>query len=98
MAISRVNKYKDYRNSMVKDDSPALETIENTTVEIANSRFETTSTLPMDEVIHALNEEDPEEEIALKKEKKKKILIYSLTILGLVLLTAGIIVFAILVF
>ena len=102
MATSRVQKFKDYRNSLLKEDSPALETIKNTSVEIANSRYETTSTLPMAEVIDALNKEeekeDLEEELALKKEKKKKILIYTLTIVGLLLLAGGIVVFAILVF
>ena len=45
MAISRVQKFKDYRNSLIKEEAPALETpksSQNTDIEIIGE--DTTST------------------------------------------------------
>ena len=95
MENSRVQKYKEYRSSMIKEDSPVLETnpIENSEERSANRN--TTSTLPMDQVIDSLkNEEDVE--AFDKKEKRRRILIISLIVAGLVVLTAAIIVIGIL--
>ena len=98
MGISRVQKFKDYRNSLIKEDALVLETPENdNNSKHSSSTYETTSTLPISQVMDALNE-DESEAAFIKKAKQRKILAISLTIVGLLALTAGIIVFAILVF
>ena len=97
MATSRIQRFKDYRNSLIKEDAPVLKTPENEESINDSHIYETTSTLPMDQVMDALSEEG-DEAVFHKKAKKRKIIIYSLTILGLLAVTAGIVVFAILVF
>ncbi len=94
MGTSRIQKFKEYRNSLIKEDSPV---IEESTNEGNPSHFETTSTLPMDQVMEALVEEE-DEEIYVRKAKRRTILKYVLIGLGLALVVAGIIVFAVLVF
>ena len=90
MENSRVQKYKDYRNSMIKDDSPVLETnpIENNNDSPSRN---TTSTLPMDEVIQNLNKEEFDAKPIDNGKKKQTILIIAL-ISGLVLLIIAIII------
>lgn len=97
MGTSRIQKFKDYRNSLIKEDVPAFETPETEKDDKQSNIYETTSTLPMDQVISALNEDDSEA-VFIKKAKHRKILIYSLTILGIAVVIAGIVIFAILVF
>lgn len=97
MGTSRIQKFKDYRNSLIKEDVPTFETPETEKDDKQSNIYETTSTLPMDQVISALNEDDSEA-VFIKKAKRRKILIYSLTILGIAVVIAGIVIFAILVF
>ena len=97
MAISRVQKFKDYRNSLIKEEAPALETPKssaNTEVEIIGE--DTTSTLPMDQVINSINENEQELAIA-KRQRTVAIVKWSLIIAGILLLVAGIVVFGIIV-
>ena len=96
MENSRVQKYKDYRSSMIKDDSPVLETNSNNNQEVSYTNRNTTSTLPMDQVIDSIKNEEVAESYA-KKEKRKRIIITSLIISGLVLLTIAIIVIGIII-
>ena len=96
MGISRVQKYKEYRDSMIKEDCPVLETPKNDEKEVANSHRNTTSTLPMDQVIESLNN-DVDEDSFIKKEKRKRALKLALIITGLVLLTIAIVIFGIIV-
>ena len=82
---TRVGKYKDYRASFVKGDSPILET-QDEDISNRNKNAATTSTLPMDEVIKVI-EKDNEEEAFLKKKKKQFILkIVLISLGGLVIL------------
>ena len=98
MGTSRVQKFKDYRNSLIKEDSPVLNTTKNNDhLEIKSSNTETTSTLPLDQVISAI-EEDESEAVFLKKIKRQRILLYILIGLGLVIIVGLIILFGILVF
>ena len=97
MAISRVQKFKDYRNSLIKEEAPALETPKssaNTEVEIIGE--DTTSTLPMDQVINSINENEQELAIA-KRQRTVAIIKWSLIITGALLLIAGIVIFGIMV-
>ena len=97
MGISRVQKFKDYRNSLIKEETPTLETPKlEPKSETQTIRKETTSTLPMDEVIQSL-QNDEEEAVFLKQMKRKKF-IFVASLCGIAaLLIAGIVVFAILV-
>ena len=71
MGISRVQKYKEYRNSMIKDDCPNLKEPEKEEREVITSNRNTTSTLPMDQVIESLNTEANDDSF-VKKEKRQK--------------------------
>ena len=97
MAISRVQKFKEYRNSLIKEEAPNLETPKssaNTEVEIIGE--DTTSTLPMDEVIKSINENEQELTVA-KRQRTLSIIKWTLIIGGIVLLVAGITIFGIIV-
>ena len=97
MAISRVQKFKDYRNSLIKEETPTLETPKSEPVnDNDDDRAMTTSTLPMDQVIKSVNKIDQEE--AFARIKRRETIIAICIIAGLAtLVIAGIIVFAILV-
>ena len=95
MAISRVQKFKDYRNSLIKEETPDLETPKssaNTEVEIIGE--DTTSTLPMDEVIKSINENEQELATA-KRQRTIAIIKWTLIIGGILLLVTGIVIFGI---
>ena len=97
MAISRVQKFKEYRNSLIKEEAPNLETPKssaNTEVEIIGE--DTTSTLPMDQVIKSINENEQELAIA-KRQRTVSIVKWSLIITGIVLVIAAIVIFGIIV-
>ena len=97
MAVSRVQKFKEYRNSLIKEEAPALETPKssaNTDIEIIGE--DTTSTLPMDEVIKSINENEQELAIA-KRQRTVAIIKWSLISVGALLLIAGIVIFGIMV-
>ena len=97
MAISRVQKFKEYRNSLIKEEAPDLETPKssaNTEVEIIGE--DTTSTLPMDQVIKSINENEQELAIA-KRQRTISIVKWTLIITGIVLVIAAIVIFGIIV-
>ncbi len=96
MAQSRIERFKEYRNSIIKEGSVTFDESNEQDVPIESEDFDTTSTLPMDEVIKNVNDNE-REAIFINQQKKKKILRIVLTVAGLVILTAGIIIFAILV-
>lgn len=97
MAISRVQKFKQYRNSLIKEEAPALETPKSTAnIDVETIGEDTTSTLPMDEVIKSINENENELAYA-KKQRVTAIVKYSLIALGALLLIAGIVIFGIIV-
>ena len=95
MAISRVQKFKEYRNSLIKEEAPALETpksSQNTDIEFIGE--DTTSTLPMDEVIKSINENEQELAIA-KRQRTKTIIKWTIIGLGIALIVAGIVIWGI---
>ena len=97
MAISRVQKFKEYRNSLIKEEAPNLETPKssaNTEVEIIGE--DTTSTLPMDQVIKSINENEQELAIA-KRQRTISIVKWTLIITGIVIVIAAIVIFGIIV-
>ena len=96
MAQSRIERFKEYRNSIIKEGSVTFDESNEQDVPIESEDFDTTSTLPMDEVIKNVSDNE-REAIFINQQKKKKILRIVLTVLGLAILTAGIIIFAILV-
>ena len=97
MAVSRVQKFKEYRNSLIKEETPILETPKSSTnIEIKSDHLDTTSTLPMDQVIKSLNDSE-EESLFIKKQKRIRIIKIVLISVGVAAVIAGIIVFGILV-
>ena len=66
MDETRVSRYQEYRQSFIKEGSiVSEEPVEETSFDLGA----TTSTLPMDEVINAVQEENKKEQI-VKKEKR----------------------------
>ena len=97
MGISRVQKFKEYRESLIKEETPVLETPKSAPkTETVISHKETTSTLPMDEVIETL-QNDEDEAVFLKKAKQKQILFVALLCGIGAILIAGIVIFGIIV-
>ena len=90
---SRVEKYKDYRNSMMSEDAPVLETpkLSKDRPSQVEESSSSTSTLPLDQVMQTMQEDD--QEVAfLKKRRNQRIVKYVFIALGIVILIAGIIV------
>lgn len=96
MALSRIERFKEYRNSLIKEDSTSIQKPVTTNKNVEVDTYETTSTLPMDEVIESLKEDTRAEDF-LKSEKKRKIYLIIIWSSVAVVLVAAIILFAILV-
>lgn len=96
MALSRIERFKEYRNSLIKEDSTSIQKPVTTNKNVEVDTYETTSTLPMDEVIESLKEDTRAEDF-LKSEKKRKIYLIIIWSAVAAVLVAAIILFAILV-
>lgn len=99
MGESRIEKYKEYRNSITSDGAPVLETPKlnkNTSTYKEDKRL-STSTLPMDQVIQGLQQEN-DEVVFLRKRKRKQIILYTLAIIFGLAVIAAIVVIGILLF
>lgn len=74
MEETRVNKYKEYRRTLLKGDTEILKTSASVTPEKSDKQvFDTTSTLPIDQVMDKIEQND--EQVAfLKKAKLKRML------------------------
>ncbi len=96
MALSRIERFKEYRNSLIKEDSTSIQKPVTVNKNVEADTYETTSTLPMDEVIESLKEDTRAEDF-LKSEKKRKIYLIIIWSAVAVVLVAAIILFAILV-
>ena len=96
MATPRMERFKEYRKSLIKEDSAVLENADEKEKKDSPNKYETTSTLPMDEVIKSIQEED-REAIFEEKEKKRRIIRILITVAVVVTLIAGIVLFAVLV-
>ena len=97
MEETRVNKYKEYRSQLIREGAPKL-TANRISDDSSLSDTLNTQTLPINEVYDTINEDEREEEGLLKLEKKKMILKYSFLGVFLLLLTIGIVIFAIFAF
>ena len=73
MAQSRIERFKEYRNSIIKEGSVTFDESNEQDVPIESEDFDTTSTLPMDEVIKNVSD-DEREAVFVSQQKKKKIL------------------------
>ena len=96
MALSRIERFKEYRNSLIKEDSTSIQKPVTANKNVEVDTYETTSTLPMEEVIESLKEDTRAEDF-LKSEKKRKIYLIIIWSAVAVVLVAAIILFAILV-
>lgn len=99
MPITRVQKYKNYRNSLIKEDAPVLETtISNSNINNKDKKFETTtSTLPLDEVISAASEEK-EEDVFIKRRKRNRFIKTALLVFGILVIVSLIVILGICLF
>ena len=64
MGISRVQKFKEYRNSLIKEEAPDLKTPKSASKELkieSKEEYDTTSTLPMDQVMENMGNDGSEE-------------------------------------
>ena len=96
MAIPRIERFKEYRNSLIKEGSVTLKKPDDEEKKVSSTNYETTSTLPIDEVIQNVSNED-REAIFIQKEKRRRILQIVITAAIVTVLIAGIIIFAVLV-
>ena len=95
MSETRTEKYKKYRESLneVKANSKTSESIKMREYNVVTDKLNTTSTLPLDEVLGEINEED--ETVSRKLITRKRLQI-AIVIAAALLLIAGIVVFGIL--
>ena len=95
MSETRIEKYKKYRESLneVKANSKTSEAIKMREYNVVTDKLNTTSTLPLDEVLGEINEED--ETVSRKLITRKRLQI-AIVIAAALLLIAGIVVFGIL--
>ena len=97
MADSRLEKYKEYRDSSIKDDTPTMD-LSKATEEVLNPRktsLRTTSTLPIDEVMKKIDE-NSKDLVFLSKQKTRHILKILFTVLGVAIIIAAIVIIGIL--
>ena len=96
MAIPRIERFKEYRNSLIKEGSVTLKKPDDEEKKVSSTNDETTSTLPIDEVIQNVSDED-REVIFVNRERKRRIL-QIVIVAGIVtVLVVGIIIFAVIV-
>ena len=97
MSETRFEKYKKYRESLneVKANSKTPEGIENRDYNVVTDKLNTTSTLPLEEVLGQINDED--EVVTTRTISRKRLQILLISGIG-VLLVAGIIIFAVIAF
>ena len=98
MGISRVQKFKEYRDSLIKEEAPDLKTPKSASKELkieSKEEYDTTSTLPMDQVMENI-ENDGFEESVYGKRKKQLILKYTLIGLGAAIIIAVLVIVGIL--
>ena len=97
MSETRLEKYKKYRQSIneFKSISNEPESIQYREKSVVNDKMNTTSTLPLEEVLGKVDEQ--QEEAPKRVITRKLMLIIGVSIIGLALI-AGIIIFAIIAF
>ena len=97
MSETRLEKYRKYRESLneVKENSKTDIANEMRKANVITEKFNTTSTLPLDEVLGQIDEQ--EETVSNKIITRKRIQIIIMIVAG-VLLTAGMVVFGIFAF
>ena len=95
MAETRIEKYKKYRESLneVKANSKTSEAIKMREYNVVTDKLNTTSTLPLDEVLGEINEEGGNVSHKLITRKRLQI---AIVIAAVILLIAGIVVWGIL--
>ena len=84
MEESRVERYKEYRKSFIKEGAIESNGEEDMTIDVHST---TTSTLPMKEVINAVQEENKKDD--LQKQSRKKHVAIILLKIGISLILLG---------
>lgn len=91
MANSRVEKHKEYRTSLIKEGTSVLNSPRD---KMSSS---SSQTLPFDTVMESVNAQNKEVE-EVKKQLKKKYLIYSGVVVGIVIAISIICIIAVVLF
>ena len=78
---TRVSKYREYRNSIIKQDS-----FSNESIDLNEKEFRSTGVLSIDDVMKAVDDTDKYDEIAKKRNKYKilKLTLISVLILAII--------------
>ena len=100
MGETRIEKYKEYRSSITTSGAPSFETpkMNKASSVRKEDNIASTSTLPMDQVIQGLQAEYDEEALFIKKQKRRKIILYSLAGIFAIGLIAAIVVVGVILF
>ena len=86
MANTRLEKYKIYRESIVSGGSTSFKTPEKSLPSSSSNSFNTTSSLPLDQVMGNYQEESEQEVVFYKKRRNKRIITISIvSLLGVIL-------------
>ena len=85
MDDTRVNRYKEYRQSFIKEGAIETDLEETDTIDVHST---TTSTLPMEQVMNAVKEETHKDDL-LKQSKRRHLAIIFIKIGVSILLLAG---------
>ena len=100
MGISRVQKFKEYRDSLIKEGAPDLKTPKSSARNGSSNNsdnFDTTSTLPMDQVMESINQSE-EEKAILRQRKNRTIIKYLLIGLAALAVIVALVIFGIIAF
>ncbi len=97
MASSRLEKYKEYRESSIKDDTPMLDLSKAAEEVLTPSKVSNrnTSTLPIDEVMKKIDQ-NSKDVVFLRKQKVRHALKIVFSILGTIAIIAAIVIIGIL--
>lgn len=93
---TRVEKYKEYRDSMIKEDAIALDSVDANQTNLKDTNG-TTTALPLEQVM-GIVQQDQKELAYFKKKKIKKVLLILIPCLIGAAIIAGLIVFGFIVF
>lgn len=78
MANTRIEKYKIYRESIINSGASNFETPKKSLPESKNLSLNTTSSLPLEQVMGTYQKQNETEVAFLKKRKQRQLLRYSL--------------------
>ncbi|MCF0107983.1 MAG: hypothetical protein HUJ59_03140 [Bacilli bacterium] len=88
---TRVDKYKEYRDSMIKEDAIALDSVDESKTHLKESGS-TTTALPLEQVMGIMQHDKQQVAYMRKKKAKKALLIAIPCLIGAIIVAALIII------